>query len=304
MPSRIEIANRITGAADVTRREYLKNLHQRTGRDTILYACRPPAMILMDDLQGFMAAQHELKGPNLDLIVHSPGGSSEAAEQIVRYLRSRYEHIRVIVPLQAMSAGTMIACAADEIVLGRQSALGPVDPQFQLPAGAMPAHAIIEEFETALDDVQKNPTKAAFWVSRLSNIPHGQYVVAKTVLARAEELVSEWLLNYMHLSDEISKEAARWFASKEHRVHGKPLMFDEIKQKGLNVHRLEDDNNLQDLVLSIFHATMVTFDITGCIKFTENHKGKGFFQTMPIQFPININPVPNPEIPTPPKPPS
>ena len=92
-------------------------------------------MILVDDLQGFMAAQHELKGPDLDLIVHSPGGSSEAAEQIVRYLRSRYSYIRVIVPLQAMSAGTMIACAADEIVMGRESALGPVDPQFQLPGG-------------------------------------------------------------------------------------------------------------------------------------------------------------------------
>jgi ATP-dependent protease ClpP protease subunit len=115
---------------DIKRREYLAKLHQATGRNIILYAMKPPlGAIWVDDLQGFMAAQHELKGDQLDLIVHSTGGSSEAAEQIVSYLRQKYKHIRVIVPLYAMSAATMIACAADEILMGRQSALGPIDPQ-------------------------------------------------------------------------------------------------------------------------------------------------------------------------------
>ena len=50
-------------------------------------------------VQGFMAAQHELPGGKLDLIIHSTGGSLQAAEQIVSYVRQKYDHVRVIVPL-------------------------------------------------------------------------------------------------------------------------------------------------------------------------------------------------------------
>ena len=53
-----------------------------------------------------------LRNDKLDLIIHSPGGSVEAAEQIVNYLRAKYAHIRAIIPHSAMSAATMIACAA------------------------------------------------------------------------------------------------------------------------------------------------------------------------------------------------
>ena len=65
----------------------------------------------------------------LDLILHSPGGSPSAAEGIVSYLRSRFDDIRVIVPLKAMSAATMVACAANQIVLGKHSFPRPTVPQ-------------------------------------------------------------------------------------------------------------------------------------------------------------------------------
>jgi ClpP class serine protease len=56
-----------------------------------------------------MGVFYELKGKDLDLIVHSPGGSPEATEAIVTYLRSKFNDIRVIVPQAAMSAATMLA---------------------------------------------------------------------------------------------------------------------------------------------------------------------------------------------------
>ena len=80
-----------------------------------------------------MSALHELKGEELDLILHSPGGSLEVSEQVVTYLRSKYRHIRAVVPQNAMSAATMIACACDGIVMGKHSALGPIDPQITVP---------------------------------------------------------------------------------------------------------------------------------------------------------------------------
>ena len=65
----------------------------------------------------------------LDLVLHTPGDSPAAAEAIVNNLRAKFgKDIRVIVPQLAMSAGTMIACSAKQIIMGKQSSLGPIDP--------------------------------------------------------------------------------------------------------------------------------------------------------------------------------
>ena len=72
----------------------------------------------------FKEVSHGLQDDKLDLIMHSPGGSPEAAEAIILYLRSRFSDIRVIVPQLAMSAATVIACAANKVVLGKHSLFG------------------------------------------------------------------------------------------------------------------------------------------------------------------------------------
>ena len=125
---------------DGVRRKYLSKLNCHTNNDVILYASgwqqrdAPVSLttIVDEDIHALMEVTSGLKGPNVDLILHSPGGSPEAAEAIVSYLRSRFSKIRVIVPQLAMSAATMISCAADEIVMGKHSFLGPTDPQFIL----------------------------------------------------------------------------------------------------------------------------------------------------------------------------
>ena len=107
----------------------------------------------------------------LDLILHSPGGSPEAAEAIVSYLRSRFTNIPVIVPQLAMSAATMIACAANEIVLGKHSSLGPTDPQILIPTSlgirAVPAQAVLDQFDRAQMECA-DPAKLSAWLPMLS----------------------------------------------------------------------------------------------------------------------------------------
>ena len=125
---------------DGLRRKYLLQLRKHTGRPVILYASAwlqkeaPPFVTSIgdEDIHALMEVTNGLRGSRLDLILHSPGGSSMAAEAIVTYLRSRFNHIRVIVPQLAMSAATMIACAANEILMGKHSFLGPTDPQIVL----------------------------------------------------------------------------------------------------------------------------------------------------------------------------
>ena len=96
----------------------------------------------------------------LDLILHTPGGETAATESIVHYLYSMFgTNIRAIVPQLSMSAGTMIACACKEIIMGKQSSLGPIDPQF----GNLPAHGIIEEFRRAYNEIKSDPSKIPLW---------------------------------------------------------------------------------------------------------------------------------------------
>ena len=74
----------------------------------------------------------------LDLVLHTPGGLVLAATQIARAIRERKGKVTVFVPHYAMSGGTLIALAADEIVMSPHAVLGPVDPQLgQYPAASL-----------------------------------------------------------------------------------------------------------------------------------------------------------------------
>jgi ClpP class serine protease len=93
----------------------------------------------LEDAQTIIAAIKETP-PNvpIDLVLHTPGGIVLAAMQIARAVEAHPAKVTVYVPIYAMSGGTLIALAADEIVLGEFSVLGPIDPQiFGLPAASI-----------------------------------------------------------------------------------------------------------------------------------------------------------------------
>lgn len=299
MPNRQTIYDEILQAKatsqDIVRRRCLSELNKHTNRDTILYASAAysakghlyggvAVMINTQDLQGFMAALHGLTGENLDLILHSTGGSMEAAEQIVSYLRQKYKHIRAIVPQNAMSAATMVACAADEIIMGKHSAIGPIDPQITMPTATgqftAPAHAILEEFNQARNDVMTNPRTAALWVSKIQSYPHGLLQICQSTSQLAVAKVQNWLHTYMFAgkSGNPSQAIATWLGdAATHKSHGRPISIADAQQHGLIVKPLEADQDLQERVLSVFHSAMATFDTTNCSKIIENHEGRGFY---------------------------
>lgn len=69
------------------------------------------------------------------------------------------DNIRAVVPQLAMSAGTVIACSCREILMGKQSNLGPIDPQVR----GVPAYGVIREFERAVKEIKKDAASAAVW---------------------------------------------------------------------------------------------------------------------------------------------
>lgn len=280
---------------DIIRKKYIKQLAEYTHNDTVIYVSSfgktgvpsNAIQITNDDIQGFMTCLKGMAGTKLDLILHSPGGSLEAAEQIVQYLRSKYEYIRVIVPQNAMSAATMISCAADEIIMGKESAIGPIDPQMMVPgpnnsAMSIPAHSILEDFERAKAEVAANPAVAPIWVPKIMAIPPGYLNLCKQTIDLSKEKVATWLDSYMFRNTEKKGAEIAEFLGNfgEHKTHGRPINYDIAKEKGLIVTRLEDDQTLQDYVLSVYHAAMITMDVTNCVKMIENQNEKGYYITV------------------------
>ena len=286
---------------DAVRRKYLAAVAAHVGRDVILYASKwtqpgpnvsPDLVSIVDeDVQGIMEVIHGLRGPKLDLILHSPGGSVEAAEALVLYLRSKFDHIRVIVPSLAMSAATMITCAADEIVLGKHSFLGPIDPQFvlatRLGQRMVPAQAILEQFERAKHDCASDPATLGAWVPMLDQYGPDLLVQCVEASELCEEIAKNWLAAHMFRGQEggaqKAKRIAAWLAAhdrfKSHRRH---IPRAELERQGLKIAHLEADQTAQDLFLSVFHATTHTFDGTFAVKIIENHHGRAFIKSIQV----------------------
>lgn len=280
---------------DLVRRKYIASLHAHTKRAVILYATRwtepdgvPPAMLSVNDsdMQGFMECVHGVKEKSLDLILHSPGGNPASAEACIEYLRTKFEHIRVIVPHAAMSAATMMACAADEIVLGKHSSLGPIDPQLILQTTlgqrSVPAQGILDQFEEAKRECS-DPKNLAVWLPMLQQYGPDLLVTCANVLAMSKQIVTKWLATYMFRgmadAQERAQQIASWLADhRSFKMHGRFISRADLRAQGLKIVDLEDDKDLQEYVLSVFHATTHSFQMTGAAKIIENHCGNAVIQ--------------------------
>ena len=126
-------------------------IHRQEKRS--LFGLNVARHIDLEDAQSIIAAIKETPDDvPIDLIVHTPGGIVLAAMQIARAIEAHPAKVTVYVPVYAMSGGTLIALAADEIVLGEFSVLGPIDPQILgLPAASILSARAAKPPELVLD---------------------------------------------------------------------------------------------------------------------------------------------------------
>lgn len=291
---------------DVVRRNYLKQLSELTGRNTIVYYSGwlqksvPGTEVNDYDKTGLMTVVNELvRSKGLDLILHTPGGYTAATESVVDYLHKMFGNdIRAIVPQLAMSAGTMIACSCKSIVMGKQSNLGPIDPQL----GEYPAHGIVEEFKRAYNEIKiaqvnaiKNPNnpeaiaeanaKVAIWQPIIAKYSPALIGECEKNIEWSESIVKEWLERNMlsdlpqaemeYKRDAIMKELADHKVSKS---HGRHIPMQKCIEIGLKIEKLEDNQKFQDLVLSVHHSCLHTLSGTPALKIIENQNGIAFIQ--------------------------
>lgn len=271
---------------DVVRRSYLRKAHDISGRNIIAYYSgflqKPnveQAGINDNDKNGLMTVINKLdRNKGLDLIIHTPGGDIAATESIVDYLKQMFgKDIRAIVPQIAMSAGTMIACACKNIIMGKQSNLGPIDPQFR----GIPAMGVVEEFERALAEIKEDHKKIPIWQTIIAKY-HPTFIgECEKAIKWSQQIVTDWLQeNMLHSNDDAQQKAQEIvnFLSNygSNTSHSRHIGIEECERIGLDIIRLEEylkDENFQDCILSIHHAFMHTFSNSMSVKIIENHNG-------------------------------
>ncbi|ASJ01271.1 SDH family Clp fold serine proteinase [Thermococcus gorgonarius] len=155
------------------------------------------------------------KDKPIDLIIHTPGGLVLAATQIAKALKEHPAETRVIVPHYAMSGGTLIALAADKIIMDPHAVLGPVDPQL----GQYPAPSILRAVE------KKGPEKV-----------DDQTLILADVAEKAIKQVRDFV--YSLLKDKYGEEKARELAqilTEGRWTHDYPITVDHARELGLHV---------------------------------------------------------------------
>jgi hypothetical protein len=281
------------GPHDQVRLKYLDQLYQHTKRNVLVYYSgwlqKPPGLQGVDylisdaDKTGFMTCSHGVdRSLGLDLILHTPGGDVAATESIIDYLHSLYNgNIRAIIPQMAMSGGTLIALSCKSIVMGRQSSLGPIDPQI----GGMPAQGILEEFNRAATEIQADQNRIPLWQPIIGKYWPTLITSCQHAINWSDELLRRFLSSCMYAADDpvvreekigkIANALGKQSTSKSHNRHISQEMAISL---GLNIERIEDDDKLQDIVLSLHHALTITFAQTGVVKLVENHMGVAYVQ--------------------------
>lgn len=155
----------------------------------------------------------------IDLIIHTPGGLALAATQIASALAKHRAPVRVVVPHYAMSGGTLIALAADEIVMDPNAVLGPLDPQL----GQFPAPSIVKAVKEKLQHDKSGVKDETLILAD----------VAEKALSQMRGIIERILTQKGH-----EREKARRIAellTSGYWTHDYPLTVEVLESLGLNV---------------------------------------------------------------------
>lgn len=302
------------------RKKQLKRISQaRGGRDVLAFTADigkavPGTSIEYTDLAPLNDLVTNLKGKKLDLILETPGGSGEVVEDIVRLLHGKYEELAVIVPGWAKSAGTLLTMAADEILMGPSSALGPIDAQLLWQGKRFSADALLESFEKIKKEVDQTGTLNKAYIPMLQGISPGELQAAQNALDFAKRLTREWLVKYkfktwqIHQTDptklgapvteEEKIQRAEEIASKlgDHRkwlTHGRSLNAKDLTDMRLVITDYTADATLSDAI-SRYHALMqISFSTTNLYKIFETSSDQILRFVSPNVAPPMMQGIPN-----------
>ena len=241
-------------------------------------SARVPISIDYSDIRYIADQLANLEGDELDLILETPGGSGEVAEDLVRMIRARFRHLGIIIPGWAKSAGTIMAMAGDEILMGPESALGPIDAQLVWQGKSFSADALLRGFEKIKKAVEDSGQLNKAYIPMLQGISPGDLESAQIAMEFAKTLVTDWLATYKFrtwithkngrpVSDEEKRSRATEIATQlcDHgrwKTHGRSIKLDDLTGLGLKITDYSTSSDLGDAIRRYHALVMRTFEGT------------------------------------------
>jgi len=240
-------------SARYARQNQLRGIEAETSRRLIAYIAGPQTSIGSIDIPPFVDLLDDVKaGESLDLMLHTPGGDIDQAERIVLLCRKRVKdaEFRVIVPDSAKSAGTLIAVAADEIVMGEPSELGPIDPQVFITTAsgeqmARPAQSFLDGLTEIQEKTGDGDLSPAYF-PLLDKLDPALIDFCRKAIKRSEQFAAAFLKKYMLKDDPDRADAIASDLGdvKKYLSHAAVIDSEKARDLGLNIKFLEHDDPL------------------------------------------------------------
>lgn len=168
-----------------------------------------------------------------------------------------------------MSAGSLIAVSCKSIIMGRQSCIGPFDPQLN----GVPCQSVLREFKKAIADVEQRPASLGLWQTIISKLNPTFITLCEQADELSEEL-TEKILSDKGLDRSKKEKIKKVFSKNDHsKTHSRHIDRTQCKKAGLSIIDLEDEQEVQDLVLGIHHCCMILGEQSNIVKIVENNIG-------------------------------
>lgn len=263
------------------RKAQLQRISEIRGRDVLVIAAgigKPNTSIDHSDLIPIADQADGLKGPKLDVILETPGGSGEMTEEIVRLLRRGRSELNFVVPGTAKSAGTIMVMAGDEILMGALSSLGPIDAQLNRDGKQFSAEAFLQGIEEIKKESDTKQSLNRAYIPILQNISPGEIEAAKNALRFGKNLAAKWLEQHkfkhwvthsstgvavtpqerreraMKIAEELGSHA-NWLS------HGRSIKMDDLNAMGIRIKNFEEEPDLFDAIRRYHTLLRMSFEI-------------------------------------------
>lgn len=251
-----------------SRQQLLQEIQNETQRELIVYVANlqhPAGGIDRNDVMAFGDLLEGKTGTDtdLDLLLQSPGGDIDVAEKIVYMCRDRSRSFRVIVAESAKSAATLIALAADEIIMGYTSELGPIDPQIAVdvtPEGMpviRPANSFLDGLEAIRQEVEAAEGRLSpVYFPLLEQLDPALIDYCRKAISRSQQFAEKWLKrSQCKNSPRKAKDIAKKLSDpKRYLLHGTVIDHKEAIDLGLCVKYLAPDNSLWQAIWRLYCA--------------------------------------------------
>ncbi|MBQ6037407.1 MAG: ATP-dependent Clp protease proteolytic subunit [Bacteroidaceae bacterium] len=270
-----------------------------------------------DDFYMIQDILRESKRKQIDIYLETPGGSGEAAEEIARFLHTKFEEVNFVIAGEAKSAGTILVMCADNIYMCSTGSLGPIDAQVQIGRKMVSAYDYTTWVKERRDEAIINGKLNPFDAIMVAQISPGELYGVENSLQFAKDLVKGWLPKYkfknwnvtqtrhLPVTPEMKAQRASEISDKlcnhmDWHSHGRSLKIEDLS-KELLIEDIDNNPSLADVVYRIKTVIRLIFESSTDYKIynwedcelsrTANVTHMPFQPPRPKNTPKNVNTI-------------